>query len=313
MELYQLRTFAAVAEEGHLTRAAEKLHLSQPAVSAQIKALEDELGVMLFERGSGGMTLTPAGRHLLPEAEKTVLAAQSLRSEALALHGEVSGRVRLATVADPSFLRLPQVLARAVEKFPLLEIEVHHEISGAAFEKVRDGSLDAGFYFGNLAHPSVAQVPLGELAYRVVAPAAWRDRIATATWEAIAAEPWIVTPPISTHSALAGELFSARGLSPARRIEADNELVISSLVIAGVGISLMREDLALAQSEAGALCIYGDVRLPTMLSFIHARERQGDPALRALADVVRDVWDRDARTRTNDASPRARADAPAGA
>ena len=78
MELYQLRSFAAVAELAHLTRAAEKLHISQPAVSAQIKALEDELGVILFERTPQGMLLTAAGRKLLPEAEKVVAAAQAV-------------------------------------------------------------------------------------------------------------------------------------------------------------------------------------------------------------------------------------------
>ena len=82
MELYQLRSFAAVAELGHLTRAAERLHISQPAVSAQIKALEDELGVTLFERVSSGMVLTSAGRKLLPAAEKVLDAAQALRSRA---------------------------------------------------------------------------------------------------------------------------------------------------------------------------------------------------------------------------------------
>ena len=75
MELYQLRSFAAVAEAGHLTRASEKLHISQPALSAQIKALEDELGVALFERTPSGMTLTTAGQRLLPEATKVVTAA----------------------------------------------------------------------------------------------------------------------------------------------------------------------------------------------------------------------------------------------
>ena len=65
MELYQLRSFAAVAEENHLTRAAERLHLSQPAVSGHIKALEGELGVRLFERASTGMELTAAGKELL--------------------------------------------------------------------------------------------------------------------------------------------------------------------------------------------------------------------------------------------------------
>ena len=101
MELYQLRSFAAVAELGHLTRAAERLHVSQPAVSAQSKALEDDLSVLLFERGAAGMTLTAAGRELLPDALRVIAAAQGLRSHALALRGELGGRVQLGSVADP--------------------------------------------------------------------------------------------------------------------------------------------------------------------------------------------------------------------
>ena len=156
MELYQLRSFAAVAESGHLTRAADRLHISQPALSAQIKALEDELGVALFERLPSGMELTPAGRRLLPEAHKVVAAAQVLRSHASAFKGEVAGRVRVGTVSDPEFIRVGDLLAQAVDTFPLLEIELHNEVSGAAFEKVRDGELDASFYYGNLTHPTVA-------------------------------------------------------------------------------------------------------------------------------------------------------------
>ena len=90
MELYQLSSFAAVAELGHLTRAAERLHVSQPALSAQIKALEDELSVALFERGAGGMSLTAAGRALLPEAERVIAAAQRLRSQALGAAGRIA-------------------------------------------------------------------------------------------------------------------------------------------------------------------------------------------------------------------------------
>ena len=66
---------------------------------------------------------------------------------------------------------------------PLLEIDVHHEISGAAFEKVRDGELDVAFYYGNLVHPAVASLPLRELAFRIVVPAAWAGRLANADWE----------------------------------------------------------------------------------------------------------------------------------
>jgi len=290
MELYQLRSFAAVAELGQLTRAAERLHVSQPALSAQIKALEDELSVALFDRGSGGMSLTAAGRQLLPDAERIIAAAQAMRSQALALRGEVAGRVRLGTVADPDLVRLGDVLRRAVDRFPLLEIDVHQEISGAAFEKVRDGELDSAFYYGALAHPAVASMPLRDFGFRIVVPAAWAQRLAGASWDTLAAEPWIMTPPISTHHVLATELFDTHGVAPARRVEADHEAVIHSLVAAGLGVALMREDLALADAARGELAIWGTGRITTCLQFVYPKEREREPAIHALRDVVADVW-----------------------
>ena len=290
MELYQLRSFAAVAELGHLTRAAERLHISQPALSAQIKALEDELGVALFDRTPSGMTLTAAGQRLLPEAASVVAAAGALTSHAKAIAGDTSGRARVGTLADPEFLRLGDFLAKALDRYPLVEIELHHEVSGAAFAKVRDGELDASFYYGNLAHPGVEEMALRSVAYRVVAPIAWRDRVEHAGWDEIAALPWIVTPAISTHSVLANQMFEAHGVEPAKRIEADHEAVISSLVHAGVGIALMREDLALDAAAANELCLWTEARAETSLQFIYAKERRDDPVVHALADVIREIW-----------------------
>jgi DNA-binding transcriptional LysR family regulator len=109
IEIYQLRTFATVAELGQLTRAAEALHLSQPAITAQIKALEDEVELALFERTSTGMLLTKAGQRLLVRAEKVLAAAQAFKNEAESLSGEVSGKVSVGTVSDPEFIRLGSV------------------------------------------------------------------------------------------------------------------------------------------------------------------------------------------------------------
>jgi len=290
MELYQLRSFAAVAELGHLTRAAERLHVSQPAVSAQIKALEDELGVTLFERVSSGMVLTSAGRKLLPAAEKVLDAAQALRSRARSIQGEVVGRARVGTVSDPEFTRVGELLAQALEQHPLLEIEIHHEVSGAAFEKVRDGALDASFYYGSLEHPDVAAVPLLDYAYRVVGPAAWGDRIRHASWDEIVQMPWIMAPPISTLRSLAEELFAQRGSAPVTHVEADNEAVMRSLVIAGGGIALMREDLALDAAAAGEVALWNRVRLETTLKFLHLKQRESDPEIRALLEVLHQIW-----------------------
>lgn len=290
MELYQLRSFSMVAKLGQLTRAAERLHISQPALSAQIKALEDELGVALFERVASGMELTPAGRRLLPEAEKVVAGAQALRSRAHAIKGDVAGRVSVGTVSDPDFIRVGDLLSRAIEAFPLLEIELHHEISGAAFERVRDGELDASFYYGQRTDPAIAAIALRQFAYRVVGPIAWRDQIEDASWDDVAARPWIMTPPISTHHQLAGQLFQAHGVAPSTRIEADHEAVIRSLVVTGVGMALMREDVALDAARAGDLVVWGDVRLATTLEFLYLKRREKEPALRALVDVLQQVW-----------------------
>jgi len=290
MELYQLRTFVAVAEAGHLTRASEKLHVSQPAVSAQIKALEDELELALFERTSSGMVLTSAGTRLLADAEKVLAAAQILRNEAKALKGEVAGKVRVGTMSDPGFIRVGEFLNTTVERYPLLQVELHHEITGAAFAKVRDGELDASFYYGELDHPGIDGLRLRGMTYRVAAPAAWASRIAAADWSEIAQQPWVITPSISTHHKLVRALFDKHGIEPTKVVEADQESVIANLVVSGVGLSLIREELALEKEAAGEICLWQEVRLEATLWFIYLLERKDDPVIRALLGVLRDTW-----------------------
>jgi DNA-binding transcriptional LysR family regulator len=290
MELYQLRSFVAVAEAGHLTRASEKLHISQPAVSAQIKALEDELELALFERTSSGMVLTSAGGRLLADAEKVLAAAQLMRNEAKALKGEVAGKVSVGTTSDPSFIRVGEFLNATVERYPLLQVELHQAVTGAAFAKVRDGELDASFYYGEIEHPSVEGTRLRESTYRVAAPAAWASRVVDADWSEIAMQPWVITPSISTHHKLVRALFDKHGIEPTKVVEADQESVIANLVVSGVGLSLIREDLALEKEAAGEVCIWRDVRLETTLWFIYLQARKDDPAIRALLGVLRDTW-----------------------
>jgi DNA-binding transcriptional LysR family regulator len=290
MEFNRLKSFAAVAEAGHLTRAAEKLHISQPALSAQIKALEDELDLPLFERTPAGMTLTPAGRRLLTEAEKVLAAAQVLHAEARSLKGEIGGKVTLGSLSDPEFIRLGDFMTAAVERYPLLEIEFKHEITGLALEHVREGTLDGSFYYGDLHGSQVAGMALREIGYRVAAPVAWRDRIENAGWAEIAAEPWILPPEVSTHHQLAQTLFRTHGAKPAKLIGADHEAVVSSLVVSGLGVALIREEAALRMAAAGEICIWRDARVATTLWFIYLQSREQDPVVRALLAVLEDVW-----------------------
>ena len=84
--------------------------------------------------------------------------------------------------------------------------------------------------------------------------------------------------------------FRFRGLAPAKRVEADNEMVISALVIGGVGVALMREDLARAAEAAGQVCLWNQARLATELRFVYRAERQHDPVIQGLLQVLAELW-----------------------
>ena len=294
MELYQLRNFAAIAGAGQLTRAAERLHVSQPALSAQLKALEDELDLTLFERVPTGMLLTAAGKRVLASALVVLAAAQDLRHEARALGrahpGQVTGKAVIGTLSDPDFIRLGNFMSAAVKRYPLLELELHQEVTGAALQRVADGTLDASYFYGELGDAAVTGLRLGDVVYRIAAPAAWAGQVREAGWKDIAALPWIIPPAISTHHKLAYAALRAHGVEPSRVVEADQEAVVASLVVSGVGIALIREDMALEKEAGGEICLWSDTRLVTPLWFIQLREREFDPLIQALLAVQRDVW-----------------------
>ena len=290
MDLNQLRSFVAVAKLGHLTRAAETLHLSQPALSGHIKALEERFGVSLFERSSSGMTLTPSGRRLLAEAEQIIGAVQHLEHAAQELRGQPTGILKLGTVLDPAVLRVGDLLVRARDRYPQIEIELSHVMSSDGLERVRSGALDASFYFGALPESDLHCIPLRDMVYRVAIPAAWADELLDAPWETVAERPWIVAPEPSSHRQLVMELFRDRAPPPERIIEADNESVINNLVESGVGISLLRDESATQSVEAGRSLIWRGSQVTTRLWLVHAADRDADPLLTALREVLREVW-----------------------
>ncbi len=289
VDLNQLRSFVTVAKFSHLTRAAEALHLSQPAISGHIKALEEQFGVSLFDRTSSGMVLTPSGRQLLTEAEEILGAVLHLQHSAQELRGQPTGLLKLGTVLDPALLRVGDLLVRALERYPQIALELHQLMSSDALARVRDGSLDASFYFGSLPGADLRAIPLREICYRVTMPAAWAKELSRATWEALAERPWILAPEPSSHRQLVLELFQGRA-QPQRVIEADNESVIVNLVESGVGLSIVRAEIAAQLTQAGRAAIWPGSKVTTQLWLLHAAIRDADPLLAALRDLLQDVW-----------------------
>ncbi len=288
MDVHQLRSFAAVAAAGHVTRASEKLHLSQPTVSGHIRALEEELGVTLFDRTAGGVTLTHSGKLLLEDAEKVIAAFQDLREHARALTGRLDARLRLGTILHPDYLRLGELVSVMRERYPLVDTELKLAVSGVGVDKVKSGDLDAAFVLGEHNDPVLRVLPLEPQHYVIVVPRSWGAL--PKDWKELAERPWVLTPPKGKINQMAHEMLRSRQLAPASIVEADQETMIRSLVAAGVGVSLMREELAQEASRAGEVSIWPQGSAHTMLNLVYAAEREKSPEIVAFVHAVELVW-----------------------
>ncbi len=293
MDLIQLRAFVAVAREGNLTRAAEQLHVTQPAVSLQIKALQKTLNLVLFTRIPSGMRLTDDGAKLLPLAERTLADAQELLQSARALHaraaGTLTGSLAIGTILDPEFTRLGAFLKQLVETYPQLSTQLRHGMSGDVLQRVENGSLDVGHYLGKPPRQFHA-LTLTPFNYCVVAPRGWKNRVLGRDWRALARLPWIWTPPQSAHHRLLSKTFAQHKVSPNKVALVDQESSMLDLVKSGVGLTLMRESMALREAHAHGLIIADTVSLSSELSFISLAQRRHEPAIAAVFAILAALW-----------------------
>ncbi|WP_163559677.1 LysR family transcriptional regulator [Halomonas sp. NO4] len=295
-DLQTLRAFVTVAREGSVSRAAERLHLTQPAVSLKLKQLQEGLGLTLFRRRPQGLALTADGQALLPAAEQALAAVTAFESNARALHRTLRGRLRIGTIVDPEFIRLGAFLHRLVARAPQLETELSHGMSGSVLARLRRGELDVGFYLAppgegpGDAAPEIACRELTLFHYHVIAPAGWGSRLAHTDWPSLAALPWIVTPSDSVHHRLLRGSLDPLGLSPHGVAQVDQEACMLDLVRAGVGLSLARDALAMAERQERGLAIAEGVRLPCALCFVWQRRRTEEPVISEALEVLAGVW-----------------------
>ncbi len=289
MELYQLRTFVTVAEHGNLTQAAEVLHLSQPAVTAQIKALEEEFGLPLFERIAGGVALTRAGSELIEEARTLLAGARHLRENAQQMSGKTRARLRLGTTLTPQLLRLGPLCRALHESHPLLDMELRPGLSGDILNLVRKKELDAGFFIGRNPYSNVAGWPLASLHFSVIAPPDWQDKT-SGDVRSLGKLPWIGALPFSAQHALHQEFWRQHNLHPKTVLAGGQEADFPELVAAGLGLALLRESLAREWATQGRVLVIPGLELKTDLSFITASDNADGQLLREVRTLLEKIW-----------------------
>jgi DNA-binding transcriptional LysR family regulator len=248
MELKDLRYFVAVAEVSSFSRAAQRLHMTQPPLSARVKHLEEELGIALFERSTRNVRLTEAGQLLFEETRRLFAELeQNVRMVRRVGHGEV-GRLTLGFVPAASNGPLPPLLRVFRERFPDVELSLHELNPRQSVAGLQDKWIDAAFFY----LPFAGAPPFGDpaLDFRPVSreplvvalpdghPLAAERQVGL--W-ALADEPFVLTPPYQQAGLrdMVVELCRQVGFVPKVVQEAHLVQTVLGLVASGVGVALV--------------------------------------------------------------------------
>lgn len=289
MDIAQLKTLVAVAREGSITRASELLHLSQPAVSAHIKAIEDALALTLFERTPRGMRLTGDGQRLLAKAEQTLAAHRDLMAEATRIKGRLTGKLRLGAGGRSDDGAVGRLLALLAERCPEVEVTLEHGTSLNVLAGVRNGSLDAGFY--NEAgdpDPELDTLEVSRFRIFVVAPPGVVAAADPPDWATLMELPWIYPTASACCGRTAENLFKAQRIRPRRIISVDREDVTRTLIASGVGVGLLHDDRATEARARGEVEIVFESQAQVRVLFAHLASRAQEPLVAAVAALVRE-------------------------
>ncbi|MFJ6750862.1 MULTISPECIES: LysR family transcriptional regulator [unclassified Streptomyces] len=247
MDLQQMRYVVAVAETGGFTRAAERCHVVQSALSHQIARLEKDLGARLFDRTSRSVRLTVAGEAFVPVARQALQAAERARAEVAAATGEVRGRLAVGAISTVSAVDLARELGVFRTSHPQVRISLQMEMSDPLIEQVRQGTLDVAFV-GLVPGARTAGVREKELArgelVAVVAPGHPLAGQRTTRLSRLARETFVDFTAGSAARRQRDEAFRAAGLTSDVAFEVTTVEFLAKLVRAGLGVGMVPEAIA---------------------------------------------------------------------
>lgn len=291
MDLTQLRTFLAIAEEGSLSRAAKRIYLSQPAVSGQLKLLEEELGLRLFERTPKGMVLTVAGHTILVDVRRTLTAAGEVALRARSLKDNQIEVFRLGTISEPTILRITQTLYHLMENHRNIRLEITQGISGKIIDAVLDGAVDAGYVIGEVDNPRLRVLTVAPIVLRVAVPRSLWDEARNVPFAGLGDLPWVSTPPECSFNRIMGRMFTREGIQPPIILKADQETTLAEMVTSEIGLTLLREDIAFQAEARGELYVWRNTIERSELNFIYPTKNEEDPIMKAMTATIRKTWD----------------------
>lgn len=292
MELSQLVSFQTIARERHMTRAAKALHLTQPALSAQLAKLEDELGQALFDRTPKGMELTEAGRVFLRHVEPALGRLDEGRRALAELAGLERGTLSIGGGATATNYLLPHLVAQFHQAHPGIRFFVREQASQGVIDAVLAGELDLGVVTTMPTRAQTRPALPTALEYKrwvvdelmLIVPshsALWgRDQY---TWRDLEREPLVLFEAGSAVRAIIDSRFEAEGIRPEIVMELRSIEAIKQMVAEGIGAGFVSR-YALASPRDGLRAAKGGIR--RQLSVVWRNDRTLGSATRAFLELL---------------------------
>jgi DNA-binding transcriptional LysR family regulator len=284
MELRQLEYFVAVAEEASFTRAAARVSVAQPGVSAQIRQLERELGHPLFDRSGRTVRLTEVGAAVLPYARAALGAVAGARYAVDELTGLLRGQVAMGMITGCSSMDLADMLAEFHRAHPGVEIALSEDNSDRLLEALQAGRIDLA-YVGLAAAPPPGietQVVVDEALVAAVHP---DDALAESTsipLSGLGGRALISLPRGTGLRAALDEASAAAGVEPRVAFEASDPGIVAQLAIRGLGVALLPESVAQAHANVLRAVAITDPEPRGRLELAWRADGPTSPAARAL-------------------------------
>jgi DNA-binding transcriptional LysR family regulator len=293
MDIDTMQTFVVIAQLGGFTRAAGRLHRSQPAISRRIGLLEQELGAPLLERVRGGVRLTEVGRTFLPFAEAALAAVQDGRAAVQAATRTTPDALSLALVGTLADTQIVELLRRFARRSGQVRLDLRTATSNEVSDLVRRGEVTLGLRYFMDDSPDLVSRVVGEESLVVVVGAEHRlAALRPTSARQLHGERWVGFPAPRTRresfaSALSHQLATA-GLADAEIMAVDSLTAQKRLVEAGFGIGLLPESSVREERRLGSLRVLRikELRVSNPVTVIHRRKGYLGPAARELLAIL---------------------------
>jgi DNA-binding transcriptional LysR family regulator len=303
MDIDEIRTFVSIAQLGGFTRAADRLHRSQPAISRRISLIEQELGSKLLDRVRGRVALTEAGRAFLPFAETMLSAIEDGRQAVQATISEVGGPVSLALVGTLADSNIVEVLRQFSRRSKAVELDLRTATSQEVSDLVRRGEVTLGLRYHPDERHDLASRIVGVEPMRVICSPEHPLVGRRVSKRLLVGEKWVGFPAARGRESFGGtlqRLLAPIGIQDAKITLIDSLTAQKRLVEAGFGIALVPESSVRDELKLGTL---KELDIPVMrasipVALIHRRNGYLNPSARALIALMSEaalrLGDRDA-------------------